>query len=384
MKRLLIGVLLVSAPPLYANAQPTTLTPDEKSSSQSKQADALMASWFKSDAPGAAVMVIKDGRTLLSKGYGLANRETKEAFGLDTPSLIGSMAKQFVAMAVMILAERGSLSFDDPLTKFFPEFSLPGQQITIRHLLNHTSGLPEFEDLLHNQMKVDFVTGKKGRIEVTAKDVLTAYAQRKEARFKPGERYEYNNGGYVVLSHVVEMASGKSFSNFVRENIFQPLEMDNSFFAEEPRLKTAYRAIGYFREWHGLKVSDYLDVLKLYNGSASIFSTAEDLRKWDQALYTEKLVKESTLKEAITPGKLNDGSVLNYGFGWELFRSKGTLYMMHEGGWGGFKSFIFRIPDQRFAVIALSNSGQFNQLKATQEISRIYLGAYLDVIPVPK
>jgi CubicO group peptidase (beta-lactamase class C family) len=132
---------------------------------------------------------------------------------LDTPSLIGSMAKQFVAMAVMILAEQGSLSFDDPLTKFFPEFSLPGQKITIRHLLNHTSGLPEFEGLLHNRMKVDFVTGMKGHIEVTAKDVITAYAQLKEARFKPGEQYEYNNGGYVVLSHVVEKASGKSFSN---------------------------------------------------------------------------------------------------------------------------------------------------------------------------
>lgn len=261
MKRLLIGVLLASVQALPANVQPSAFTPDEKLSSQSTQVDALMATWFKDDSPGASVIVIKDGRALHNKSYGLANRETKEAFGLDTPSLIGSMTKQFVAMAVMILAERGSLSFGDPLTKFFPEFSHFGQEITIRHLLNHTSGLPEFEDVLHNQMKVDFVSGKKGRLEVTAKDALTAYAQRKEARFKPGERYEYNNGGYVVLSHIVEKASGKSFSNFIQENIFQPLGMDNSFFAEEPRLKTARRAIGYFREWHGLKVSDYLAVL---------------------------------------------------------------------------------------------------------------------------
>lgn len=329
-------------------------------------------------------MVIKNGRILHSKGYGFANRETKERFRPDTPSLIGSMAKQFTAMAVMMLAERGKLSYDDALTKFFPEFPAYARKITIRHLLNHTSGLLQLEDLLHKHMKVDFVSGKRGTTEVTAKDVLTAYGKQPVLRFVPGERYEYNTGGYVVLSHVVEKGSGMGFENFVQGSIFGPLGMGNSFFAEEPRLKTARRAVGYYREWYGLKVSDYLAVLKLYNGAGSIFTTLEDLYKWDQALYAEKLVKASTLDEAYTPGKLNDGRSINYGFGWEVLESRGTAYVTHAGGWGGFKSFILRIPSQQFAVICLANSGQLVPWRTTQEIVRIYLGEYLEGMPIPK
>ena len=127
-----------------------------------------------------------------------------------------------------------------------------------------------------------------------------------------------------------------------------------------------------------------LDTLRLYNGMGSYFSTVDDMAKWDQALYTEKLVNAATFQEAVTPGKLNDGQALNYGFGWELFRSKETPFMLHSGGWAGFKSFIIRIPTRRLTVIALSNSNQFDQLKATQEIARIYLGEYLSGIPTPK
>jgi len=339
---------------------------------KSAQVDALLAPWAKDDSPGAAVMVIRDGQVLHSKGYGLANRETREAFRPDTPSLIGSVTKQFTAMAAMMLAERGKLAYDDPLAKFFPEFPPYARQITIRHLLNHTSGLPIFDELTLPEHGV----GK----ETTAKDMLGVLARQQKLRFAPGAKFEYNNGGYVLLSHIIEKASGKDYAQFVQENIFQPLGMTSSFVSyDETRLKTTRRAIGYYKEWYGLKVSDFLSPLKLYNGAGSLFSTTEDLYKWDQALYTEKLVKASTLEQAFTRGTLNDGADTHYGFGWEIYRYKGVKYVIHPGGWGGFKAFILRFPEQRFSVIALSNHGQFDIYNLPLAVTKIYLGGEIAV-----
>lgn len=379
MKRGLIGVSLVLAQLLYANVQ-TSVKNGERSparlAAQAAQVDALIGSQFKGDSPGAAVIVIRDGQVLHSKGYGFANRETKEPFRPDTPSLIGSVAKQFTAMAIMMLAEQGKLSYDDSLAKFFPEFPPYSQKININHLLNHTSGLPTFDELTSPKYGIDK--------ESTAKDMLRVLSQQQKLRFTPGEKWEYNNGGYVLLSHIVERASGKEYAQFMQENIFQPLGMNNTFVSyDDARLKTARRAIGYYKEWYGLKVSDYLAPLKLYNGAGSLFSTVEDLYKWDQALYTENLVKAATFKQAFAKsarGKLNDGTRLLYGFGWELYSYKGVEYMIHPGGWGGFKSFILRFPAQRFTVIALSNSGQFDIHNVPLAITRIYLA---DEMAVP-
>ena len=326
----------------------------------------------KGDSPGAALLVIRDGRILHSKGYGFARRETKEPFRPDTPSLIGSVSKQFTAMAIMMLAERGRLSCDDPLSKFFPDFPPYSQKITIRHLLNHTSGLQIFDEL----------TSPKHGIskDSTANDMLELLSRQQHLRFTPGDKWEYNNGGYVLLAHIIEKASGKGYAQFMQENIFQPLGMNNSFVSyDEARLKTVRRAIGYYKEWYGLKVSDFLAPLKLYNGAGSLFSTVEDLYKWDQALYTEKLVKATTLEQAFTAGRLNDGTPTHYGFGWELYVYKGVRYMIHPGGWGGFKAFILRFPGQQFTVIALSNSGQFDIYNLPLAITRIYLAEEIAV-----
>ena len=197
-----------------------------------------MATWFKADSPGAALVVIKNGLIAHHKGYGLANRETKEPFQCDTPSLIGSVAKQFTAMAIMMLAEEGRLNFDDPLPKYLPDFPVYAQKIILRHLLHHTSGLPVFDDLISAKH------GVSG--ETTAMDMLKIFARQQTPRFIAGDKYEYNNGGYVLLSHIVERVSGKPYAQFIEERIFQPLEMRNSFIShDEAKLKTARRAIGY-------------------------------------------------------------------------------------------------------------------------------------------
>jgi CubicO group peptidase (beta-lactamase class C family) len=339
---------------------------------KSAEVDRLLTQWAKADGPGAAVIVIRDGQVLKSKGYGLANRETREPFQTDTPSLIGSVSKQFTAMAVMILTEQGKLNYDDTLAKFFPEFPPYAQKITLRHLLNHTSGLPIFDELISPKYGI----GK----DATTEDMLRVLVRQQKLRFSPGVKWEYNNGGYVLLSHLIERVSGKEYAQFIHESIFQPLGMNDSFVSyDETKLETTRRAIGYYREWYGLKVSDFLSPLRLYKGAGSLFSTAEDLYKWDQSLYTERLVKASTLEQAFTAGKLNNGTVLLYGFGWELYSYKGVKYMIHPGGWGGFKAFILRFPTQRFTIIALSNSGQFDIHNLPLAITRVYLSEEIAV-----
>jgi CubicO group peptidase (beta-lactamase class C family) len=336
----------------------------------SARVDALLAPWATRDSPGAAVMVIREGHVLHSKGYGLANRAQRQPFTTSTPSLIGSMAKQFTAMAIMLLAEGGALKYDDTLSRFLPDLRPDVGRITIRQLLNHTSGLARFEDVL----------ASLSSNSSTPKDVLRVYLSR-ELRFKPGDGWEYSNGGYVVLTHVIAAAAGKPYIHFMRERVFNRLNMRNSFFMEEPAFLSARRATGYFREWYGLKVSETLEPLRFYNGSGDLFTTAEDLYLWDQALYPDQLVKRDTLEQAFTGGRLNDGSPLLYGFGWEVFRYKETRYAIHAGGWAGFKSFIIRFPDHGVSVIALSNSDRFDINKLPVAIARIYLA---DAVPLPK
>jgi CubicO group peptidase (beta-lactamase class C family) len=340
---------------------------------KSARVDAIMAPWNREDRPGAAVVVLLDGRMVHSRGYGLASRETGERFTPRTPSLIGSVAKMFTAMAVMLLAEEGRLGYDDALSKFFPGLPPARQAITLRHLLNHTSALPQYEDFLKSR-------GVKAEA-LPPSDAVAAYLRWGTMRFRPGDKWEYCNGGYVVLSRVVEEASGESFAGFVRRRIFEPLGMHDSFFVEEPRARAGRRATGYYREWYGLKVSETLEPLRLYNGAGSIFSTVEDLARWDQALATDRLVTSRTLEEAFTGGPLNDGTRLLYGFGWDVFSHKGVKYVTHAGGWAGFKAFILRFPGQRFTVIALSNSGQFDIQRVPLEITKVYLSGQIDVPP---
>jgi len=274
-------------------------------------------------------------------------------------------------MPIMMLAEKGKLSYDDRLSKFFPEAGPHAQSIQLRHLLNHTSGLIPFEEYRER---------RKRNIPHAQEELVTDYLRSTARRFAPGDKFEYCNGGYVVLASVAAKAANLGFRELMHEWVFKPLQMNGTFFAEEhSKLNSADRAIGYYKERFGLKVSETLDVLSLYGGAASIFSTADDLQKWDQALHSEKLAKSTTLADAFRGGRLNDGSRLAYGFGWENMQYKGVRYMIHPGGWAGFKSFILRFPDQGFSVIALSNRSEFDLTNLPLAIARLYLADRIEV-----
>ena len=276
-----------------------------ESVSAAQRVDALFAPWSKGDTPGAAVIVIRNGQVLFEKGYGLANLETRTPIRPDTAFLLASLTKQFTAMAVMMLAERGKIRYEDPLTRFFPHFPLYAQKITVRHLLNHTAGFPEYDDLWIRSGKVDHdwprsSATRPSTFEPTSRDALNLLAQQKSPDFDPGEKWKYSDSGYVILAQIVEKASGTSFGAFLEENIFRPLGMKGSLLYDERKPKVPNVAKSYTRDGSAYREIDYTPLNKIY-GEDNVYSTLDDMYKWDQALYGEKLVKASTLRIRLAP-----------------------------------------------------------------------------------
>lgn len=331
---------------------------------KSARVDALLAEYTVEDEPGAVVMVIQDGKVVHKKGYGLADLENRTRMGPDTAFDLASVSKQFTAMAIMMLVERGALSYDDTLSRFFPELPPYAKAITVRHLLNHTSGVP---DVLTPDMH-------RPGYRPSSRELLSVLAQRRDAEFSPGDRFRYNNTGYVLLALVVEKASGKPFPRFMRENIFQPLGMARTVIWDESEPVINNRAIPYAPEEGTFKSLPFGSDVYIF-GAKGVLTTAEDMYKWDQALYTERLVKASTLREAFTPARLNNGQESYYGYGWALGLDYGLRLVRHDGGYLGFRTIAVRYPDQKFTVVILSNSNRVGSTSSlARRIARIYLG----------
>lgn len=335
------------------------------------QIDALMAEQNFDKKPGAAVLVIENGKTVYQKGFGAADLKTGRLIASDTAFDLASVTKQFTALAILQLAEKGKLSLNDSLRKFYPEFPPYADKITVRHLLNHTSGLPDYIELfLKSGMLKE--NGEPGGYEPTNDDVIKLIAEKKEPRFAAGEKWEYSNSGYAMLAKIVEKAAGKSFPQYVGENIFKPLKMTQTVVYNEKKPKISNRALSFRKKGDVYANVDYTPLNLIY-GDGSINSTLEDLAKWNAALDTEKLIKAETLKQAFEPGKLNDGKPTNYGFGWFVKNTPYGLETSHSGGWAGFRTFIARYPEKRLSVVVLSNSAEFNPVQNGMKIARVFL-----------
>jgi CubicO group peptidase (beta-lactamase class C family) len=330
---------------------------------QSARIDELLAKHVKDNTPGAAVLVVKDGKKIFEKGYGLANVDKAIPIRPHTVFELASCSKQFTAMAIMILAERKKLNYDDRLGKFFPEFHAAGQAITIEQLLHHTSGLPDYMDAW-NASNTNAPPASRLMLELVAK--------RPKLLFKPGEKYDYSNTGYMVLAQIVEKASGKRFPEFIKENIFTPLGMNDSIVFDETHPKILRRALCYAREGGGFKNTSRDELGAVY-GDGSVHSSIDDLFKWDQALYTEKLVSAAALKRAWTEGKTSDGKGTGYGYGWDLGRFMRTREISHGGLWLDFGTEILRLPDKQLSVIVLSNLSKFDSDTIAHKIAALYL-----------
>jgi D-alanyl-D-alanine carboxypeptidase len=294
--------------------------------------------------PGVAVAVIKDGQVVLAKGYGLANVELAVPVTENTVYQLASVTKQFTATGIMMLIEEGKLSLDDKLSKFFDKLPAAWNNVTVRHLLNHTSGIKSHTSLpgFEKNLRKDFNKGEVIELAAAA-----------PVEFAPGERYSYNNTGYHLLGVIIEKVSGKEYGAFLHERIFQPLGMTSTRL-NDLREIIKHRATGY--EWRDgkLRNGEYVSPTLPFSAGALV-STVVDLAKWDAALYTEKLLKRASLEQMWTPTKLNDGKTQDYGYGWYIANYRTRKLIRHGGGIPGFSTDISRFVDDKLTVIVLSN-----------------------------
>ncbi|MBI3653716.1 MAG: serine hydrolase [Acidobacteria bacterium] len=303
------------------------------------KADEIVNAYVKQGKFSGAVLVAKGGKVVLSKGYGMASYELEAPNTPQTKFRLGSITKQFTGMAIAQLVERGLLNVEDPITKYLPDFPKEtGDKVTVYHLLTHTSGIPSFTNFTdYKQIKMNPFSGEK----------LLAWLKDKPLEFTPGEKFKYNNSGYFLLGYIIEKVSGKSYEQYLQENIFAPLGMKNTGY-DHSNVVLQNRASGYSVKGKELENAEYLD-MSVPGGAGALYSTVEDLYLWDRALYTEKLLKKATLEKIFTPFKSN------YAWGWfvdEQFKHK---RITHGGGIDGFNTTIARFVNDDVFIVALSN-----------------------------
>jgi len=347
----------------------------------SDQIDAIFASLNSATAPGAAVLVIRNGKPVFRRGYGVTDLRTLHPIDAKTNFRLASFTKQFTAACIMLLVHDGKLHYDDRLTDIFPEFPAYGKSITIRNLLNHTSGLDDYGDLMMKQYPN---TPEEKVPQILDAGVLKLLEQQTGGEFPPGSKWEYSNSGYAVLAMIVEKVSSQPFGQFLHERIFVPLKMNHTLAYEKGKNEVPHRAYGHTKlgqsekgVWHETDQSPTSAVL----GDGGIYSSLDDLAKWDRALREHTLLSADEMQPALTPvqptggpAKYPDGSALSYGFGWFLDPYQGHKRMSHDGSTVGFRTTIQRFPDDNLTIIVLANRADINPDVALK-VADLYLKA---------
>ena len=303
------------------------------------------------------ILIAENGKPLYKKAFGLANIQTNETLKTTSAFNLASISKQFMTMMVMILQEKSKLRYDDKVQQYLPDF--PYDSITIRHLLTHTSGLPEYFDLaLQHNNTLDTLTNDK---------MLQLLKDHKpKLQFMPGSKWEYCNTGYLLLASLIEKTSGMSIATFFKEQITKPLGLNDTYIYTLTMPSSPQNRVYGFERKNGRNILNDLIRLDGVVGDGNVYSSVEDLLKWDQALYTTKLVSANTLQEAFTPVKLNDGTTYNYGFGW-FIENNGKL-LSHTGGWVGFLNEIVRDIEKKQTMIILTNSSDATARRVVKDI----------------
>jgi CubicO group peptidase (beta-lactamase class C family) len=337
------------------------------------QIDALFSS-VKPDAPGAAVLVLKNDQPVYERGYGITDLRTRNKIDAHTNFRLASCTKQFTAMAIMLLVHDGKLHYEDRLTDVFPDFPAYGKSITIRNLLNHTSGLPDYEDLMQPQPNVP----EDKLRQIHDAEVLDLLKHQTTTKFAPGTHWDYSNSGYVTLAMVVEKVSGLSFGTVLHDRIFAPLGMTNTIAYEKGKNEVTNRAYGHTQKNSSWMQNDQSDTSATL-GDGGVYSSLDDLAKWDQALTNHTLLSESEMRPAFSPVKVPDNSVMEpdntpaaYGFGWFLNPYKKHPRMWHYGETVGFRTTIQRF-ERGLTIIVLCNRDDLVPAKLALKIADLYL-----------
>ncbi len=306
--------------------------------------DAMLSTLFKAGAPGAAVLVARSERVIYSRAFGVANMELNVPLQAGSVFKIGSITKQFTAVAILQLAEQGKLGLQDDITRFIPDYPTGGRRITIEHLLTHTSGVWNYSSMED--------TPKRGAVDFTPVEMIDRF-KNQPMRFDPGTKWEYSNSNYVLLGAIIEKITGMTYGDYLAEKIFKPAGMYNSLYASDIRLVTN-RADGYSMSEDGVVNAAYLSMTQPY-AAGSILSTVEDLFRWKQALRSGKLIGRDTLQKAWTRSKLADGTETSYGYGWRMGYIQESRSLWHGGWINGFFTMALYLPDEDVFVAVLSN-----------------------------
>lgn|GEM_PF-61704 len=307
--------------------------------------EAVMEGKYKSTEPGATVIVTRNGQTIFRRAYGLANVETNTALKPDDVLRLGSITKQFTAVGILILADEGKLALSDTIDKHMPDYPAVGKRITIEHLLTHTSGIPNYTDM------VSFRDSMNKRLTTPA---LVATFASVALAFEPGSRRAYSNSGYVVLGAIIEKIAGMDYATFMADRIFIPLGMKDTAYEGAER-SGKKRVEGYARRDGAIIVDRPID-MSLPHASGALISTVDDLALWDAAITAGKLLKPATWKAAFTPYTLSTGVKTTYGYGWEIGTLQGRPNISHGGGIPGFASNALRLPSDGVYVAIISNT----------------------------
>jgi CubicO group peptidase (beta-lactamase class C family) len=334
--------------PLAFVASCVILLASSSSQVSSKQIESVFGSVRSTDAPGAAVLVVRNGKPVFREGYGVADLRTRTPIDPETDFRLASFTKQFTAMCIMLLAHDGKLHYDDHLTDFFPDFPAYGKPITVRNLLNHTSGLPDYEEILMKQ----YPNTPDDKIpQIHDAGVLKSLEQQTAGQFPPGSKWQYSNSGYAVLAMIVEKVSGKPFGQFLHERIFVPLKMNRTLAYEKGKNEVPRRAYGHTKDKDGNWCETDQSPTSAVLGDGGIYSSIDDLAKWDHALGEHTLLSEAEMQPALTPveptsgpAKFRGGKTLSYGFGWFLDPYQGHRRIFHNGETIGFLNHDSALP----------------------------------------
>lgn len=354
-----IGLCLLFAS--YVPAQNSVASPPTAQQIAAK-VDEYMNAAVRVDGFSGSILVARDGQPVVSKGYGMANVELDVPNTPQTVFRLGSVTKQFTAMAIMLLQERGKLNVNDPACKYLTDCPTSWQPMTVKNLLTHTAGVPNY---------TSFPDFAKTAVLPTTNAAMIAQLRDKPLEFAPGEKYAYSNSGYYLLGAIIERASGKSYADFLQENIFTPLGMKQTGY-DSPLRIIKNRAAGYARQGGEIVNAAYMDMTIPYAAGA-LDSTTGDLLLWDQMLYTEKLVSRKTLDEIFTPFKSG------YGYGWSIGKKFDRQEISHGGGIYGFATEIARFPADKVTVVVLSNVEGAPAGRIGNDLAAIVFGAAYEI-----
>jgi len=318
--------------------------------------DRLFADYRPDGTPGASVMVIRDGQIEDVRSYGVADLETGALITPSTNFRLASMTKQFTATAILMLMEEGKLALDDPIRKYFPEFPSFTDSVTIRHLLQHTSGIEDYEPLY----------GDRFPEQILDRGVVDIISRTEGTYFPPGSEYRYSNSAYAILAVLVEDLSGQPFPRFLEQRIFAPLGMSATIAYRRGENEVENRALGYKVDRKKIEPADQ-SAWSAVLGDGGVYSSVMDLYKWDRALYDNNLLSKETWNEAWTPG------LANYGFGWRIDDYKGHRRLHHDGSSSGFRNFVQRFPDERLTIIILTNRAEPDVQPLSEQVADLYL-----------